>query len=144
MIQGYFLGRAERRRPFSKRSSSSQLSGTAALKWSCSWTPALTAPSWRPRMLCDQREGLILIPARRARVWGAKQDTRTVETVITLDAFSLQNFYLTILEPPPGPIPSIPSLLGRDILFHFGLFLVQRDERLFLLDPNEADAVGLP
>jgi hypothetical protein len=42
------------------------------------------------------------------------------------------------------PLSSIPSLLGRDILAHFGLFYEERTGRVLLLDPAEVDALGLP
>jgi hypothetical protein len=42
------------------------------------------------------------------------------------------------------PLSSIPSLLGRDILAHFGLFYEERTGRVLLLDPAEADALRLP
>ena len=63
-------------------------------------------------------------------------------TVCLLDTFSLPTL-LTILDPPPGPMPSIPSLLGRDILSHFALFLEERTNRVLLLEAHEADALPL-
>ncbi len=75
---------------------------------------------------------------------GGQVDTRIVEAVITLDSFST-SLTLTILEPPVGrPIPSIPSLLGRDIISQFALILEERTNRVLLLEPHEADALALP
>lgn len=39
---------------------------------------------------------------------------------------------------------AVPSLLGRDMLSHFALFLEERTSRVLLLDPLEADALALP
>jgi len=41
-------------------------------------------------------------------------------------------------------LSTIPSLLGRDILSHFALFVDQRTHRVLLLEPQEADALHLP
>jgi hypothetical protein len=49
---------------------------------------------------------------------------------------------LNILVAPPYPTPVIPSLLGRDVLAGFALFLEERTERVFLLTHDEA--AGLP
>ena len=38
----------------------------------------------------------------------------------------------------------IPSLLGRDILGRFALFLEERTDRVLLLTPEEADQLNLP
>lgn len=67
-----------------------------------------------------------------------------VEAVITLDSFSVA-LTLTIMEPPVGrPIPSIPSLLGRDIISQFALIFEERTNRVLLLEPHEADTLSLP
>ena len=73
---------------------------------------------------------------------GGQSDTRTLETVLILDTFSLP-ILLTILDPPPGPMSRIPSLLGRDVLSHFALFLEERTNRVLLLEAHEADALPL-
>lgn len=74
---------------------------------------------------------------------GGQMETRTLEAVLTLDSFS-RPLTLTILEPPPGLMLPIPSLLGREILSHFALFLEERTDRVLLLEPGEADALPLP
>lgn len=73
---------------------------------------------------------------------GGQADTRTIEAVLTLDNFSTP-LTLSILEPPPGTTPAIPSLLGRDILSHFALFMEERTNRVLLLEPHEADTINL-
>jgi len=73
---------------------------------------------------------------------GGRSETRTLETVLILDTFSLP-ILLTILDPAPGPLPRIPSLLGRDVLSHFALFLEERTNQVLLLEAHEADALPL-
>ncbi len=74
---------------------------------------------------------------------GGQAPTRVVDAVLTLDAFPM-SLALTILEPQPGPLPAIPSLLGRDVLSRFALFMEERTERVLLLEPNESDNRALP
>ncbi len=74
---------------------------------------------------------------------GGQTATRIIEAVLTLDTLALP-LTLTILDSPtaPGTLP-VPSLLGRDIISHFALFLEERTNRVLLLEPNEADALNL-
>ena len=55
---------------------------------------------------------------------GGQVATRVVEAVLTLETVALP-LTLTILE-PMAPLAPIPSLLGRDVLAHFALFLEER------------------
>ncbi|MXX52701.1 MAG: hypothetical protein F4Z35_01735 [Dehalococcoidia bacterium] len=48
---------------------------------------------------------------------------------------------IPILEPIPGRIVGLPSLLGRDILSHFALLMEERTSRVLLLEPAEADSL---
>lgn len=73
---------------------------------------------------------------------GGQVATRIVEAVLNLETVALPPT-LTILE-PTAPLAPIPSLLGRDILAHFALFLEERTTRVLLLEPAEADALKLP
>jgi len=74
---------------------------------------------------------------------GGQWSTRTIEAVLILDSMAMP-LSLTILEPPPGPLSLIPSLLGRDILSRFALFMEERTSRVLLLEPDEADALQFP
>ena len=49
-------------------------------------------------------------------------------------------FVSALLEVPSR----IPSLLGRDLLSYFALFIEERSHRVLLREPDEADAVVLP
>ena len=50
---------------------------------------------------------------------------------------------IDILEPTPDMQFPIPSLLGRDVLSQFALFVEERTNKVLLLEPAESDALGL-
>ena len=41
--------------------------------------------------------------------------------------------------PPVLPLRPVPSLLGRDLLAHFALFMGEHTGRVLLLEPDEAN-----
>ncbi len=89
---------------------------------------------------------LSTLPAGRPSTGvGGQSQTRTTGAILKLESFSTA-LELTILDSPPGSQPSlaIPSLLGRDILSRFALFIEERTSRVLLLEPEEADALSLP
>lgn len=73
---------------------------------------------------------------------GGIVSTREVQATLQLEDFSTE-LNIDILEPIPGQQPSVPSLLGRDILSHFALFMEDRTSRVLLLEPHEADALQI-
>jgi hypothetical protein len=72
---------------------------------------------------------------------GGLMGTRLVEATLDLQSASIP-LRLTVLE--PSPRPSIPSLLGRDVISRFALIIEDRMNRVLLLDSDEADALNLP
>ena len=68
--------------------------------------------------------------------------TKTAEVALAFGAFS-QNMRMEILAPSPDAHFAIPSLLGRDVLSQFALFIEERTDKVLLLEPAEADALGL-
>ena len=78
----------------------------------------------------------------RSRGIGGTVATKTAEVGLKFDDF-LKNMRIEILEPPPDARFAIPSLLGRDILSQFALFVEERTDKVLLLEPAEADALGL-
>ncbi len=68
--------------------------------------------------------------------------TREVQATLGLGDLSIR-ISLDVLEPISGRPPSIPSLLGRDVLSHFALFVEERTNRVLLLEPDEADRLEL-
>ena len=73
---------------------------------------------------------------------GGVAEMLTVDATLRFDDFS-KNLNIDILEPSPGDQFAVPSLLGRDVLAHFALFVEERTRKVLLLEPAEADALGL-
>ncbi len=73
---------------------------------------------------------------------GGRTETRSLDATLIIDTFTT-TINMRVLEVPPPPIPAIPSLLGRDVLSHFALFMEDRTNRVLLLEPHEADALNL-
>jgi predicted aspartyl protease len=80
---------------------------------------------------------------------GVGGPTATVNTaaILTLNN-RVFNVLLRILAPrsrqQQQALRTIPSLLGRDILSHFALFVEEHTNRVLLLEPEEVDALALP
>jgi len=77
---------------------------------------------------------------------GGRTPTASAEATLTLDTLTF-TIRLRILAPTARQLQAlsvIPSLLGRDILSHFALFLEERTNQVLLLEPREADALHLP
>ena len=73
---------------------------------------------------------------------GGVATTRVVRAVLAFEGFST-DIELPMLEPTDGQPIGIPSLLGRDVLSHFGLFMEERTNRVLLLEPHEVDRLEL-
>jgi hypothetical protein len=74
---------------------------------------------------------------------GGRVATRLVDAVLLLGPSSL--FPLVLAIPRTDRTgPSIPSILGRDILSRFALVMEERTDRVLLLAPDEADKVNWP
>ncbi len=116
MIRGYFITRGVHRRPFVK----------AILQF-----PSLEDRTLDVEFLVDtgaDRTTLVSVDAlrlsRQFRLTlttlppgapstgvGGRATTRTLEAIVLLDTFAFSGVSLTLLEPPRGPTPPIPSLL---------------------------------
>jgi len=146
MIRGYFSTTGARRRPFVDavfQFSIPNLNIEVPLLVDTGADRTILSPHDARRL--EREVGINLTTLRRGTPStgvGGQADTRTIEAVLTLATFSTP-LTLTILEPLPGPLPPIPSLLGRDILSHYALFMEERTDRVLLLEPQEADALHL-
>ena len=103
------------------------------------------------RTLIGNRDALLLsashgvdlarLPTGR-RSLGIGGLTSTRQTRVSMTAGSLHiERDIPVIEPVPGRIVGLPSLLGLDILSHFALFIEDRTNRVLLLEPAEADSL---
>ena len=78
---------------------------------------------------------------------GGTVNTRYADCVLILEERSFR-LGLRILAPSTDgarrAMSQLPSVLGRDVLSRFALFLEERTQRVLLLDPEEADRLPLP
>lgn len=75
---------------------------------------------------------------------GGRAETRIVPTILTLDdsEFAVN---LVVPVPDPGrPSSPIPSILGRDVLLRYAIFIEERTERIRLLTAEEVERLHLP
>ena len=70
---------------------------------------------------------------------GSTFSTRVVQSHITVQGFSTPH----LLHIPEVRHP-MPSLLGRDFMRDFALFMEERTGRVFLLDRDDLDSFGIP
>ena len=71
---------------------------------------------------------------------GGQLETRTIDATLGLGEQSISTT-LSLVEPPPGQFPTMPSLLGRDILYQLALFMERKTDRLLLLDESETQRI---
>ena len=67
---------------------------------------------------------------------GGQTETRMIDATLDMDDHSIPTT-ISLLEPPPGHFPTMPSLLGRDIIYQLALFMEYRTDRLLLLDESQ-------
>ena len=79
---------------------------------------------------------------RQIRGIGGVTRTRVAQAVLEFGDFST-DLQIAMLEPTPGQPTGIPSLLGRDVLSHFALFMEERTDRVLLLEPHESNRLEL-
>ena len=72
---------------------------------------------------------------------GGQTETRMIDTTLGIGEQSISTT-LSLVEPPPGQFPTMPSLLGRDILYQLALFMEYRTDRLLLLDESETEHIS--
>jgi predicted aspartyl protease len=144
MIRGYFVSRGGRRRPFVDGNIEFPTLGRTVKVGFLVDTGAdrtILSPPDARRLTIDPsafQEGVSSTGV------GGTMPTRVANVYLSIGAFSTP-LTLTILNPPAGtPLSPIPSLLGRDVLSRFALFVEERTDRVLLLSPDEADALHLP
>jgi predicted aspartyl protease len=87
------------------------------------------------------------LPRQSTTGIGGSIDTALMPASIELGSRTIP-IELRIIAPlqfPQGAVaPDLPSLLGRDVLSHFGLYIEERRGLVLLFEPGEADALVLP
>ena len=73
---------------------------------------------------------------------GGFTSTLTAEATLKIVGFS-QDIRLDILAPSTETYLGVPSMLGRDVLSQFALFVEERTDKVLLMEPAESDALGL-
>ena len=97
----------------------------------------------RDALLLSASHGIDLsrLPTGR-RILGIGGLTSTRQTRVSMSIGSLHiDRDSPIIEPIPGRIVGLPSLLGCDIPSHFALLMEDRTSRVLLLEPAEADSL---
>ena len=143
MLVGHFSGAGTRRRPFvsidiqfpvlsNQRISVDLLVDTGADR-------TVLAPSDAAKLDIH----ITTLPQGRPSIGiGGRRHIHTIDAVVILGTTEI-HLPLAILAPEASPLP-LPSVLGRDILRYFALFLEERTDRVLLLDPEEAGTLPLP
>lgn len=147
MIRGYLAGSAGRLRPFVEASvviSSLAITDTVEFLIDTGADSTVLGPRDALRLGLDLRR---LAAGPFTTGAGGQTHTVRVDAVLTLDGhrFSLTPRILAPRTPrQQEALARVPSLLGRDVLTDFGLFLELRTSRVLLLDSQEAAALTLP
>jgi hypothetical protein len=146
MIRGHFITTGVRQRPFVDavfEFPGSDRTFEVPLLFDTCADRTIISPLDTRRLARDLRIKLDSLPLGDPSMGvGGRTQTRTVETILTLDSFSTQ-LAVAIPEFQQIALP-IPSLLGRDVISRFALVVEERMNRVLLLEPAEADALRLP
>ena len=146
MIRGVFREERGRRRPFITARlliPSQSISGDIRFLIDTGADSTVLAPADVFFLGVDVQR---LPPSTPSAGVGGITRTASAEATITLGRLTY-DLSLRILVPgreQQQALSRIPSLLGRDMLSHFALFMEERSLRVLLLEPHEANSLGLP
>ncbi len=73
---------------------------------------------------------------------GGETQTKMIDSTLDIGGQSISTT-LSLVEPPPGQFPTMPSLLGRDKFYQLALFMEYRTDRLLLLDESETEPISI-
>lgn len=143
MIRGYFANARGRTRPF--------VDGTLSFPRAANRRLALRfmIDTGADRTVLSPIDALLLgsalaslPPGPAIGGVGGRVSTLITDAMLSMAGFSA-SLILTIPVPDPV-IPPVPTILGRDVLSRFALFIEERTARVLLLEPAEADRLDLP
>jgi len=146
MIRGFFTGAPGRRRPwvsarvtFATGESSENLNfliDTGA-------DSTLISPADVAELGLDTRS----LPRTASIGVGGRVAMAVAEATLVFDSVTI-NVPVRMLLPADlrqqSTARAIPSVLGRDVLSRFALYMEERRDLVLLLEPHEADALALP
>lgn len=146
MIRGYFTGPLGRKRPYIEAPVTIRETGTRR-------DVAFLIDTGADRGLLSAQDATALgldtltLPQSRSRGVGGSAGTHNVSATLRLGlrTFLVVFRVLAGSDAAQQRAPSaVPSLLGRDVLAHFGLYIEERRDLVLLLEPAEADALAFP
>jgi predicted aspartyl protease len=139
MIRGYFRAFAGGRRPYAAaRLSVADIERT--VHWLVDTGADMTVLS--PRDTEAMQVDLRSLPRRTATGVGGAAETALTSATVVLDDRPIDILLWILLPSQPevdSNLQAVPSLLGRDVLAHFGLHIEDRRNLVLLFDPREAD-----
>lgn len=146
MIRGYFAGTAGRRRPYVEARVAVTPDGPRI-------DVEFLLDTGADRTYLQRRTaeplGLDLdaLPMRRSRGVGGSAPAALVDGVLTLGRRHFRMMLRILMDSDPGEQtaqPGVPSVIGGDVLSHFGLYIDERRDIVLLFEPDEAAALALP
>jgi hypothetical protein len=146
MIRGYFTGPPGRKRPYVEVPVTVAQTGAVrdvAFLIDTGADRGLLSPDDVTALGLDTH----VLPRGRSRGVGGTAATAWVSASLRLGSRRFLVTLRVLVGGDRGSSPSqaaVPSLLGRDLLAHFGLYIEERRDLVLLLEPHEADALALP
>ena len=146
MIRGYFTGPPGRKRPYIEAPVTLRELGRTR-------DVAFLIDTGADRGLISERDATALgldaftLPQSRSRGVGGSATTGHVPATLRLGSRTFLVVFRVLVESDATlqATPSaVPSLLGRDLLSHFGLYIEERRDLVLLLEPGETERLALP
>lgn len=146
MIRGYFAGSPGRRRPYVEARLAVSPTGP---RIDVEFLLDTGADRTYLQRRAAERLGLELdsLPTRRARGVGGTTPAALAGAILTLGSRHFQITLRVLMEQDPSEQdsrPPVPSVLGGDILSHFGVYLEERRDLVLLFEPDETARLNLP
>jgi predicted aspartyl protease len=144
MIRGYFEGPRGRRRPYVTARVETAATGRAK-----EVDFLIDTGADRSLLSLSDAVGLGLdagsLPTHQSIGIGGSVAMGLIEAVLVFGEREIGAMVRVLV--PGGPEQEtmrqrIPSVLGRDVLAHFGLYIEERRDLVLLLEPQDADALG--
>lgn len=146
MIRGFFSGPLGRRRPHIEVPVSISLTGMSR-----DLVFLIDTGADRGLLSAGDAEelglDLLTLPRGSSRGVGGTAATALAEAVLRLGRRRFRVMFRVLISVDPAQQTAqrrIPSVLGGDVLSHFGLYIEERRDLVLVLEPDEAEALALP